>query len=293
MGRAPCCAKIGLNRGAWTAKEDKILLDYIETHGEGNWRNLPKNAGLKRCGKSCRLRWMNYLRPDIKRGNISEEEEDLIVRLHKLLGNRWSLIAGRLPGRTDNEIKNYWNTHLSKKLQMKNQSRPRICRTRKPKSSPERVQKEESTPEGPESLHPSPVRTMPIKPQSQKNVSQAPFQQDMDVSMSWQELLNSSFPSLEKENGGLNQPNRADVMDVENLLDLNECEDLSSPSESSPAFQARMNQSLAVSGTAQSLMGDDDMVWIHDLDDKSGGQSFNKLLLMDVWEEVGVSTPPR
>jgi len=73
-------------------------------------------VGLKRCGKSCRLRWLNYLRPDIKRGNICPAEEELIIRLHRLLGNRWSLIAGRLPGRTDNEIKNYWNTHLSKKL---------------------------------------------------------------------------------------------------------------------------------------------------------------------------------
>lgn len=73
-------------------------------------------SGLLRCGKSCRLRWMNYLRPDIKRGNIEPDEDDLIIRLHALLGNRWSLIAGRLPGRTDNEIKNYWNTHLSKKL---------------------------------------------------------------------------------------------------------------------------------------------------------------------------------
>jgi len=59
---------------------------------------------------------MNYLRPNIKRGNISPDEDDLIIRLHSLLGNRWSLIAGRLPGRTDNEIKNYWNTHLSKRL---------------------------------------------------------------------------------------------------------------------------------------------------------------------------------
>lgn len=73
-------------------------------------------SGLLRCGKSCRLRWMNYLRPDIKRGNITPEEDDLIIRMHSLLGNRWSLIAGRLPGRTDNEIKNYWNTHLSKRL---------------------------------------------------------------------------------------------------------------------------------------------------------------------------------
>ncbi|RWR75174.1 transcription factor TT2-like protein [Cinnamomum micranthum f. kanehirae] len=116
MGRKPCCSKEGVNRGAWSAQEDRILTNYIKTHGEGKWRDLPKKAGLRRCGKSCRLRWLNYLRPDIKRGNISPEEEDLIIRLHKLLGNRWSLIAGRLPGRTDNEVKNYWNTCLSKRM---------------------------------------------------------------------------------------------------------------------------------------------------------------------------------
>lgn len=124
MGRSPCCSKEGLNRGAWTAIEDKILSGYIKTHGEGRWRNLPKEAGLKRCGKSCRLRWLNYLRPNIKRGNISEDEEELIIRLHRLLGNRWSLIAGRLPGRTDNEIKNYWNTNLGKKAKREKQSTP-------------------------------------------------------------------------------------------------------------------------------------------------------------------------
>ncbi|XP_042496066.1 transcription factor MYB1-like isoform X1 [Macadamia integrifolia] len=119
MGRSPCCAKVGLNRGPWSAQEDRVLTSYIKTHGEGKWRDLPQKAGLRRCGKSCRLRWLNYLRPDIKRGNISQEEEELMIKLHKLLGNRWSLIAGRLPGRTDNEIKNYWNTYLSKKFQGK------------------------------------------------------------------------------------------------------------------------------------------------------------------------------
>ncbi|CAL0315402.1 unnamed protein product [Lupinus luteus] len=116
MGRAPCCSKVGLHKGPWTPREDALLTKYIQAHGEGQWKSLPKKAGLLRCGKSCRLRWMNYLRPDIKRGNITPEEDDLIMRMHSLIGNRWSLIAGRLPGRTDNEIKNYWNTHLCKKM---------------------------------------------------------------------------------------------------------------------------------------------------------------------------------
>ncbi|KAK8638511.1 hypothetical protein V6N13_136930 [Hibiscus sabdariffa] len=116
MGRSPCCEQAHANKGAWTKDEDQRLIDYIRLHGDGCWRSLPKAAGLLRCGKSCRLRWINYLRPDLKRGNFTEEEDELIIKLHSLLGNKWSLIAGRLPGRTDNEIKNYWNTHIKRKL---------------------------------------------------------------------------------------------------------------------------------------------------------------------------------
>ncbi|KAJ4767962.1 Myb transcription factor [Rhynchospora pubera] len=116
-GPTQCCSKDeGIKRGPWTPEEDEVLSEFVRREGEGRWRMLPRRAGLKRCGKSCRLRWMNYLRPSIRHGPISLAEEDLILRLHRLLGNRWSLIAGRIPGRTDNEIKNYWNTHLSKKL---------------------------------------------------------------------------------------------------------------------------------------------------------------------------------
>ncbi|XP_071705927.1 transcription factor MYB16 [Rutidosis leptorrhynchoides] len=116
MGRSPCCEKVGIKKGPWTPEEDKKLLAYIQEHGHGSWRLLPSKAGLQRCGKSCRLRWINYLRPDIKRGKFSLEEEQTIIQLHALLGNRWSAIATHLSNRTDNEIKNYWNTRLKKRL---------------------------------------------------------------------------------------------------------------------------------------------------------------------------------
>ncbi|XVF81861.1 hypothetical protein PTKIN_Ptkin15bG0189500 [Pterospermum kingtungense] len=116
MGRQPCCDKVGLKKGPWTAEEDRKLINFILTNGQCCWRAVPKLAGLLRCGKSCRLRWTNYLRPDLKRGLLSEYEEQMVIDLHAQIGNRWSKIASHLPGRTDNEIKNHWNTHIKKKL---------------------------------------------------------------------------------------------------------------------------------------------------------------------------------
>ena len=114
--KTPCCTKVGLKRGPWTPEEDELLANYVKREGEGRWRTLPKRAGLLRCGKSCRLRWMNYLRPSVKRGQIAPDEEDLILRLHRLLGNRCCLyhffLVWNLP-----QILTYWCISLFLKFE--------------------------------------------------------------------------------------------------------------------------------------------------------------------------------
>jgi myb proto-oncogene protein len=119
MGRAPCCDKNKVKRGPWSPDEDHTLKNYLHLNAApANWIALPHKAGLKRCGKSCRLRWLNYLRPNINHGAFSQEEDNIICTLFSQMGSRWSIIASKLQGRTDNDVKNHWNTKLKKKFML-------------------------------------------------------------------------------------------------------------------------------------------------------------------------------
>ncbi|XP_072987300.1 transcription factor LAF1-like [Typha latifolia] len=108
--------RVSHRKGLWSPEEDQKLRDHVLRHGQGCWSSVPAKAGLQRNGKSCRLRWINYLRPGLKHGMFSREEEETIMKLHAVLGNRWSKMATFLPGRTDNEVKNYWNSYLKKRV---------------------------------------------------------------------------------------------------------------------------------------------------------------------------------
>ncbi|WOK98376.1 hypothetical protein Cni_G07087 [Canna indica] len=124
MGRRGCeKPNVNYRKGLWSPDEDQRLRAHILKHGVSCWSAVPAKAGLQRNRKSCRLRWINYLRPGLKHGNFSREEEEIVIMLQAKLGNKWSQIAMHLPGRTDNEVKNYWNSYLKKKVNSKAQNK--------------------------------------------------------------------------------------------------------------------------------------------------------------------------
>uniref|UniRef100_A0A7N0TN32 Uncharacterized protein n=1 Tax=Kalanchoe fedtschenkoi TaxID=63787 RepID=A0A7N0TN32_KALFE len=193
-------------RGLWTEEEDRILMEYVEVHGKGHWNRIAKKTGLKRCGKSCRLRWVNYLSPNVKRGSFTEQEEDLIIRLHKLLGNRWSLIAGRVPGRTDNQVKNYWNTHLSKRNGCAKRQRTESYAVNPDTKSAACSKNSETVTTGSFiSLDPRKDKTGSTTENTEKETAAATARENHLISVaslpqiagaSWREQMNSSYESL-------------------------------------------------------------------------------------------------
>ncbi|KAF4348048.1 hypothetical protein G4B88_030684, partial [Cannabis sativa] len=114
-----------IRKGPWRAEEDEVLINHVKKNGPRDWSSIRSKGLLPRTGKSCRLRWVNKLRPDLKTGcKFSAEEERLIIELQAQVGNKWAKIATYLPGRTDNDVKNFWSSRKKKLQRLNHHRRP-------------------------------------------------------------------------------------------------------------------------------------------------------------------------
>ena len=84
-----------MKKGPWSPREDELLMEYVQKHGEGNWKEVAERSGLRRCGKSCRLRWTNQLRPHLRKDRFTPAEEATIILLHSIHGNKWAKISSQ------------------------------------------------------------------------------------------------------------------------------------------------------------------------------------------------------
>ncbi|KAL6538432.1 hypothetical protein OROGR_012420 [Orobanche gracilis] len=134
---AEASALVVYKKGAWSKEEDDKLRRAVDRYGLRNWVAIEKFSGLGRPAKNCRLRWLNYLRPNLKKYPFTQEEEELIFQLHTKYGNSWSRIASKLPGRSDNEIKNFWHKKAKKRHKHKKYSENQSDAPKRDEHSPQ------------------------------------------------------------------------------------------------------------------------------------------------------------